>query len=854
MPGLGSRLGRGGATTTQQSLADSDCIVIMGSNMAENHPVGFRFVMKAKERGATVIHVDPRFSRTSAMADLHVPLRAGSDIAFLGALINYTLEHEKYFKEYVEHYTNAASIVCPEFEDTEDLAGIFSGYDPETGRYDTDSWRYENQQEQPAATEHASQSAEPHAQVVGQQSKQPPTDPTLQHPNCVFQVVKRHFARYTPEIVEEVCGVPRELFLKVAEAVTRNSGRDRTTAFAYAVAWTQHTTGTQMISCCALLQLLLGNIGRPGGGILALRGHATIQGSTDIPTLYNLLPGYMPMPNSTQHNSTLSEYLREYQPEQGWWHNMPKYIVSLLKAWYGDAATAESGWAYDLLPKIGGDYSFQPMVLMMNNGTMKGLFCMGQNPAVGGLNASLTRKALAKLDWLVVRDIHDIETSSYWRDSPEVRRGELKPEEIGTEIFLMPAAVTPEKDGSYTNTQRLVQYHDKAVDPPGDCRSEAWFVYHLGRRLKELYAEDASPRGRQIQALQWDLPTQGPHQEPDLDAVLREINGYTVADGKPVKDFTALRDDGTTACGCWIYSGIVSEDGHNKARNRKGSEGAALDWGFAWPANRRILYNRASADPKGKPWSERKKWIWWDAGEGRWTGFDVPDFPAAKPPDYRPPEGAKGVEAHSGDSPFIMMSDGKGWLYAASGLFDGPLPAHYEPFETPVENVLYPEHGRNPAAMAFHLEENRYHEVGDPRFPYVMTTYRLTAHHTAGGMSRWLPWLAELQPDGFVELSPELARQLGITTGEWVTVSTIRGEAEALALVTRRLQPLRVAGRTVHHVGMPWHYGYGGVAQGGVANDLTSLVQDPNSRIHEGKAFTCNLRKGRIGREGDPSL
>jgi formate dehydrogenase major subunit len=877
VPGLGARLGRGGATTFQQSLADSDCIVIMGANMAENHPVGFRFVMRAKERGATVIHVDPRFSRTSAMADLHVPLRAGSDLVFLGALVNHVLHSARwnddpFFREYVTHYTDAPAIVRPDFRDTEDLAGLFSGYLPDERRYLTDTWQYATHPEDPGGTQHAAQDAQ--GREGGAATGQPRArlDPTLQDPRCVFQVVRRHFARYTPEMVERVCGVPRELFLQVAEAVLRSSGRDRTTCFAYAVAWTQHTIGTQIIGCAALLQLLLGNIGRPGGGILALRGHATIQGSTDIPTLYNLLPGYIPMPTLPGHES-LDAFLRAERLETGLWYHLPDYLVSLLKAWYGPNATAANEWGYDLLPKIGGDYSFEAMLPLMKDRVIKGLFCMGQNPAVGGQNARLAREALGRLDWLVVRDAVEIETASFWYAAPEVRQGSVRPQDIPTEVFLLPAALTPEKDGSYTNTQRLVQWHDRAVEPPGDCRSEAWFVYHLGRRLRALYADDTGPRGRQIQAITWDYPMVHATDEPDLNAVVKEINGYTLADGRPVGHYNALRADGSTACGCWIYAGIMPEEGHNRARDRQGAtrdtgsvaartrsreapprssgaereragdDGAALGWGFAWPANVRTLYNRASADPAGRPWSERKRWVWWDAARSTWTGYDVPDFPAAKPPDYRPPAGAKGLDAHPGDAPFVRLSDGRGALFAGPSLKDGPLPTHYEPWESPLGNLLYPQQPRSPVATSFPRPDNPYHQIGDPRFPYILTTYRLTEHHTAGGMSRYVPWLAELQPEGFVEISPELAADLGIDNGDWVVVSTLRGEVEARALVTERLQPLRVDGHMLHQVGMPWHFGYGGLAQGAVANDLSALIEDPNSRIHEGKAFTCNLRK-----------
>ncbi len=846
MPGLGARLGRGGATTFLQDLARSDCIVIMGANMAENHPVGFRFVVDAKERGATVVHVDPRFTRTSALADIHVPLRAGSDIAFLGGLINYVLTHERYFHEYVVHYTNAPVVLRDDFQDTEDLAGLFSGYVATERRYDTATWQPAGTPAKHEDADDAKQSAEPYDEQVGEQGAEMPRDPTLQHPRCVFQVVKRHYARYTPEMVERVCGVPKAHFRRVAEAITANSGPERTTAFAYAVAWTQHTTGTQMISCCALLQLLLGNIGRPGGGIMALRGHATIQGSTDIPTLYNLLPGYLPMPTADNANATLADYLSTVATPTGWWHNAPAYVVSLLKAYYGDLASPDNNFAYNRLPKIGGDYSFQPMMLMMRDGAMKGLFCMGQNPAVGGQNAVLARRALGQLDWLVVRDLFEIETAAFWHDAPEVRNGQISSADIGTEIFLMPAAVTAEKEGSYTNTQRLVQWHDKAVEPPGDCRSEAWFIDQLYRRLIALYEQDESPAAQQLRTLAWAYPIGGPHDEPNLESVVQEINGYVVTDRTPVSGFGDLKDDGSTACGCWIYSGIMPEPGRNLARRRHGDDLASLEWGFAWPANRRALYNRASARPDGTPWSERKRWVWWDDAAGRWTGYDVPDFPISKPPTYVPPEGATGIAAHAGDSPFLMMADGKGQLFVSAALKDGPLPTHYEPWESPVVSSLHPNQSRSPAAKLHERADNPYHAPEDPRFPHVITTYRLTEHHTAGAMSRFVPWLAELQPRGFVEIDPVLARELDVVNGDWVTVSTLRGEIEAPALVTDRIEPLKIDGKRIHQIGVPWHFGYSGIATGGIANDLSALVEDPNSFIHEAKAFTCALRKGRL--------
>jgi len=849
VPGLGARLGRGGATNFQQDLANSDCIVIMGANMAENHPVGFRFVVKAQQRGAKVIHVDPRFSRTSALADLHVALRAGSDLVLLGALVNYVIndprwQNDSFFQDYLKHYTNAPVLINRDFRDTEDLDGLFSGFDPASGTYATDTWQYAGQQHGAGAAEDRDQDVQTReGSATTGTPQQAQLDMTLQHPFCVFQLLRRHFVRYTPELVEQACGVPRDVFERLADAILSNSGRDRTTSFAYAVAWTQHTIGTQIIGCCAILQLLLGNIGRPGGGIMALRGHATIQGSTDIPTLYNLLPGYIPMP-TIPHHATLAAYLAKERLATGIWHELPSYLISLLKAYYGDAATPANDFGYDLLPQIDGDYSFQAMLLMMQDGLMRGLFCMGQNPAVGGQNAVLARQALAKLDWLVVRDVHEIETAAFWYDAPEVKNGTIRPEQIKTEIFLMPAALTVEKDGSYTNTQRLVQWHDKAVDPPGDCRSEAWFVHRLGLRLRELYNGDTGPRGRQIRSISWNYPQLDDRVgDPDLNVVVKEINGYTVADGRPVKDYNELKDDGSTACGCWIYSGIMSQDGHNRARNREGDERAALGWGFAWPRNDRILYNRASADPQGKPWSERKRWIWWDAEQARWTGYDVPDFPATKAPGYRPAADATGLAAHAGDAPFIRIADGRGALFAGPSLKDGPLPTHYEPRESPIGNLLYPRQTWNPVAPTFQRSDNRYHELGDPRFPYVITTYRLTEHHTAGGMSRWVPWLAELQPEGFAEISPELAAELGVSNGDMVTIETLRGSIDTRALVTERLAPLVINGRRIHQIGLPWHFGFGGIAKGAVANDLAALIEDPNSFIHEAKAFTCNVRR-----------
>jgi formate dehydrogenase major subunit len=852
VPSLGASFGRGAATTAQWDLANADCIVIMGSNMAENHPIAFRFVMQAKEKGATVIHVDPRFTRTSALADLYVPLRAGSDIAFLGGLIHDILERDLWFKDYVLNYTNLSTIIEDDFKDTSELDGMFSGWNPDTHAYAPDSWQYQGQTVPSNLAEHYANTGEPFSEKVQRGTQgPPPTDPTLQHPNCVYQILRRHYAAYTPEMVERVTGCPKETFLKVAEAITHNSGRERTGAWCYAVGWTHHSTGVQMIRAAAMIQALLGNIGRPGGGILALRGHASIQGSTDIPTLYNMLPGYLPQPRSQKRHRTFADYLESETVPTGFWHNFPKYAVSLLRAWYGDQATPDNEWGYQWVPKITGDHSQQPMMLAMRDGTIRGLLLMGQNPVVGGHNTTMIRQALPNLEWLVVRETFENETASFWYKSPEVEQGELRPQDIKTEIFLLPAALPGEKEGTFTNTQRLVQWHDKVVEPPGDCRSDAWFMYHLGKRLQALYADSTAPRDEPIRHLNWDYPTSGPDEEPSAEAILKEINGYTYPAHDQLDSAHALKDDGSTACGCWIYTGVYPANDHNQTRSRQpdGPEGPGthLGWGFAWPANRRILYNRASADTAGRPWSTRKQYVWWDEDQHQWVGYDQVDFAPDKAPTYTPDwsQEPEGMAALDGQSPFIMISDGKCSLFVPSGLKDGPLPTHYEPVESPVQNPLYAQQD-NPAAKKWERDDNPYHAIADPRYPHVLTTYRLTEHHAGGMPTRLVPSTAELQPEGFAELPPELAREKGIANLDWIVLTTARGAIETRALITERLRPFEIDGRRVYQIGMPWHFGWQGYATGDIANTLSAIVGDPNTTIHEGKAFTCNVHKGRL--------
>ena len=937
-------------------MADSDCCVFMGSNMAENHPVAFRWPMKAKLKGAKLIHVDPRFTRTSAMCDIYAPIRAGSDIAFLGGLINYVINNERwnteqFFQDFLVHYTNAPMLVSEQFQDTEDLDGVFSGlmqykggvgewpFNGFVGEYNGESWNYagtqvhpqgwlatttlSGEQEvgkegQPSAHDPGSSSAADAATPEGGAAKtagvkgppfeqlirallQPPPqkDETLKNPHCVFQIVKRHFTRYTPDMVERVTGCPRDVFLKVAETILANSGPDRTTSFAYAVAWTQHTNGPQVIGCCALLQLLLGNIGRPGAGIMALRGHASIQGSTDIPTLYHSIHGYMLHPSALKNHDILARYLATETRPRGYWANLPKFMVSYLKSMYGTAATPENDFGYDWHPKIIGDHSHLAMFSAMVEGKVKGMLLIGQNPATS-INARLERAGMRRLEWLVVKDNWVHESATFWKNAPEIKSGEIKPADIQTEVFFFPSSQVAEYEGSFTNTFRMLQWHDKAAAPPGDCRNDLWFTHQLAKRLKTLYADSTEPRDVGFQNLTWDFdpdgdealraptaPTKGDggavggvtrgsgtasaaagpagvatdqpsgaalvpkmpqHDEGDPDGlkILREINGYYSADpGKHVRGFADLKDDGSTTCASWIYCGVFPAPGENRAANRKpdppdAPSGAQLGWGYTWPANRRIMYNRASADLQGNPWSERKKYIWWDGQQ--WTGYDVPDFALTKPPTAKAQPMGIGLDAHDGTDPFIMLQDGVGSLYVPSGLVDGPLPTHYEPAESPIQNPLYKQQS-SPVLKYWKNPGNMLAPVGDAKYPYVMTTYRLTEHYLAGAMSRWNPWLTELMPELFVELSPELAQEKGICNLDWVRVSSPRSQVRAKALVTRRLRPLHINGKIIHQVGMPWHWGYEGLSTGDIVNELTALVGDPNVSIHEGKAFVCNVER-----------
>jgi len=838
--------------------------------MAECHPVAFRWLMKAKLKGAKLVHADPRFTRTSAMADIYAPVRAGSDIAFLGGLIRHVLASERwqsdpFFQQYLLHYTNASTILNEDFRDTEDLGGVFSGLmnytggKPEwplngfVGEYEKQSWQYDRNDRQGGAAKkpepEPGSPSTPFDQLIrGLRKPAARKDPTLTDPRTIFQIVKRHFSRYTPEMVASVTGCPVDSFMQVAEAVLANSGRDRTTAWAYAVGWTQHTYGPQIIGCAALLQLLLGNIGRPGGGIVALRGHVSIQGSTDIPTLYDSIHGYMPAPSALKPHATLRDYLRSEAKATGAWANMPKFLVSYLKSMYGAAATAANDYGYGWHPRIVGDHSHLPMFVAMAEGRVKGMICVGQNPATS-VNASLERKGLRNLEWLVVKDNFLTETATYWNRAPEMTDGSISPADIATEIFFFPSAQVAETAGSFTNTQRLLQWHYKAAEAPGSCRSDLWFTHQLALRLKRLYADSKESRDEGFQRLTWDFAPDDPAQlatgEPDPLKVLREINGYHSDDlTRHLGSAAELKDDGSTTGASWIYCGVYPAPGRNLAASRTadapGATGAQLGWGWAWPANRRVLYNRAAADLDGNPWSERKRWVWWDGS--KWTGHDTPDFDLHKAPSAPGDPAGIGSDALSGRDPFILKPDGVGWLCVPDGLLDGPLPTHYEPAESPVRNPLYAQQ-TSPVLKYWKRDDNLLAPVGDERFPHVITTYRLTEHYVGGGMSRWSPWLSALQPELFIEVSPELATAQGIVNTGWVRISTPRGNIRARALVTRRLRPFTIGGKLIHQVGMPWHWGWEGIVTGDAVNNLTALVGDPNVSIHEAKAFVCRVEK-----------
>ena len=851
---LGPTFGRGAMTNHWVDLKNSDAFLIMGSNAAENHPISFLWITKAmEERGAKLIVADPRFTRSAAKADIYAPFRSGTDIPFIGGLINYAIQNKLYNEEYIKFFTNALTLINPDYKGPADMDGLFSGYNKDKRAYDSASWQYQTEKVKVMVKE---KDASGNEVAVEKEFTVPKQAASLSDPNSVFALLTEHYARYTPEMIERVCGTPKDKFLEVAKTFCATGAPDKSGTILYAMGITQHTVGAQNIRAFAILQLLLGNIGVPGGGVNALRGESNVQGSTDMALLFQDLPGYLGLPTNKQPD--YQTFIAKFD-KTSFWSNGPKFFTSLLKAWWGDKATKENDYAFNYLPKSSGNYSFIPLFEAMYKGTIQGMFVMGENPYVSGPNARFERKGFENLDWMVVMELFDTETASFWR-APGVDSKSVK-----TEVFLLPAADAIEKAGSVVSSGRLIQWRNQVVTPPGDAKEDVWIIDHIMRAIKDAYKDSSAAKDRPILDLLWDYGTPS-----NAELVAREINGYAQADVKDATDkvlvakgavipnfatiATAANPD-AIACGCWIYSGYWSnaDDGSGvlmpatKRRGQKdpGDLGTFPFWAWVWPANRHIIYNRASARPDGTPWSDAKKLIWWDAENKKWTGYDVPDFAPTKAPDAAANPANKGLATQSGTDPFIMKADGKGWLFAPKGMNEGPLPEHYEPLESPIANP-FSKTQINPVVKVFDTDKGK--DIGDSvgtvdQFPIVCTTYRLTEHWQSGAMSRYLGWLSEAQPGMFVEISQELAAEKGIQNGGTVLVSSARGQIKATAMVTARWKPYTIDGKTVHQIGMPWHFSWRGIATGDSANDLTPHVGDGNTKIPEYKAFLVDLQK-----------
>jgi len=921
---LAESFGRGAMTNHWTDLANVDCFLVIGSNPAENHPIAFHWITKALEnRGAKLLVVDPRFSRTAAKAHMYAPLRSGTDIAFVNGMINRILENNLYNEAYVKAYTNASFLVNANFraymEANAPFPGTFPGLNTTTNpaAYNKADWGYQ---------------ADSNTGI-------PLRDPTLQNPDCVFQIMKKFFSRYTPEIVEKITGCPQATLIQVTDEYAQTAAPDKAGTIMYAMGATQHTYGTQNIRAYGILQMLLANIGIAGGGINAMRGESNVQGATDQGILYHYLPAYVPSPTSTQqslgvraigtdlvstgagskvvtsvdtpatltspaipasdfiargvavndilvfyagantgcgikitsvdsaHQLTLQYAVNKAATAQSfmiirsgsylaanipvtndpqsinWWHNRSKYLVSMLKAWWPTkmnniTPTDPTGAdiAYSYLPKRSGDYSYMSLWEAVHTGTIKGLVAMGMNPAVGSPNSNRTRAALDKLDWMVIMELWETETAQFWK------RPGVDPATINTAVYFLPAAAMVEKEGSVSNSGRWCQWRHKAVEPPGNAKDDLWMLNELYKRIKSRYVASGGAFPDPILNLNWNY--EGTEGIPEAAKVSRELNGYYTADNTVVQNFTKLTYTGSTACGNWVFSGcFASADKVEKnmmdRRDNVDTSGIWLysNWAWCWPLNRRIIYNRASVDPQtGLPWDPSRKVVQWSTADAKWLGPDIVDGGAAN----------SGIVTESSYRlPFIMNNDGMGRVYGSFSLADGPFPEHYEPMESPVENLLHPAQPTSPCVYKYPGDVNMQLNVFGDRntYPIVGTTYRVAEHWQAGAMTRNLSWLCEAQPSMFVEMSLELAAEKGIANGDKVRVSTIRGSIDAYALVTGRLKPFQMNGQTVHQIGMPWHYGYAGIAKGDSANILTPSVGDVNTRIPEYKAFLCNVEK-----------
>jgi formate dehydrogenase major subunit len=814
--GLAPTFGRGAMTNGWVDIKNADVILVMGGNPAEAHPCGFKWVIEAKvENRAKLIVVDPRFTRTAAVADVYAQLRPGTDIAFLGGVYRYLLASDRIQHAYVKAYTNAPFLVR---EDYAFEGGLFAGYDEKKRSYDKTSWAYELDEKGFARV-----------------------DPTLQHPRCVYQLMKRHYERYTPEVVERITGVPKAKFLQICEIIASTSAPDRAMTSLYALGWTQHSVGSQNIRAIANLQLLLGNIGIPGGGVNALRGHSNIQGLTDVGVMSHLLPGYLGAP--MEADVDLKTYLEKRTPkplrpgQMNYWQNYPKFMVSLLKAWYGPAATKENDFAYEYLPKADKVMDILAAFEAMSQGKVNGYFCQGFNPLASVPDKGKLTAALSKLKYLVVIDPLATETSTFWKNHGEFH--DVDPRQIPTEVFRLPSTCFAEEDGSLVNSGRWLQWHWKAADPPGEARQDADIVAALFLAVRDLYRKEGGTAPDPILKLHW--PYRIPHA-PSPEELAREYNGTALADvpdpknggqalakaGEQLATFAHLQDDGSTASGCWIWCGSWTEKGNQMAR-RDAADPTALgvtpSWAWAWPANRRILYNAASADPTGKPWDPKRRYLAWNGK--KWAGADVPDIR----PDAAPEQGV---------GPFIMNAEGVGRLWAPA-MADGPFPEHYEPFETPLEqNPLSPRSRSNPVSRVYPADRERLGTAKE--FPFVATTYRLTEHFHFWTKHARIP--AVLQPEAFVELGEALASQRGIRNGDRVVVRSKRGFVKARALVTKRIRPLTIDGKEVHTVGLPLHWGFEGLTRKGyLTNTLTPSVPDANIQTPEYKAFLVDVQK-----------
>jgi len=800
-------------------IKNADIVLVMGGNSAEAHPCGFKWVVEAKAHNkAKLIVVDPRFNRTASVADVYAPIRSGTDIAFLGGVINYLLTNDRIQHEYVRNYTDLSFLVREDFAFTD---GLFSGYDAEKRSYERSTWDYQYGQDGYVKT-----------------------DPALGDARCVYQLLKQHYARYTPEVVESVCGTPRAKFLQIAELIASTAAPNRAMTVMYALGWTQHTVGSQMIRAAAMVQMLLGNIGVVGGGMNALRGHSNIQGLTDLGLMSNLLPGYLTLPNEPEQDYDkyiAARAFKALRPNQlSYWQNYEKFFVSLMKAWWGDAARAANKWGYDYLPKLDKSYDLLQSFELMANGQMNGFICQGFNPVGAAPSKVKINKGLASLKYLVIMDPLATETSEFWRNYGE--HNDVVSKSIQTEVFRLPTQCFAEEHGSLVNSARWLQWHWKGADPPGDARTDLQIMGELFTRLRGLYQTQGGSYPDPIVKLSW--PYANPNS-PAAEELAREYSGKALSDlvdpktkavtrkaGEQLAGFAELRNDGTTSSGCWIYCGAWGPTGNLMARRDNSDPtgiGQTAGWAFAWPANRRILYNRASCDASGKPFDPERKLIAWNGST--WSGIDVPDYKVDEDPSLDM-------------GPFIMNPEGVGRFFVRATMTDGPFPEHYEPMESPLAaNPLHPQQPlayNNPAARVFKDDRAAFGKAD--KFPYVGTTYRLTELFHFWGKHVRLN--AILQPQQFVEIGEALAAELGIKAGDWVKVESNRGYIKAVAVVTKRIKPMQIEGKTVHHVGVPIHWGFTGLAKPGfMANTLTPSVGDANSQTPEFKAFLVNVAK-----------